>query len=180
QVVVGSDGNGTLTIPTTSRLSAGDAFIGFVGSGHLFLQGGGQFASASASMGSNTGASGIAVVDGLGSNWTNNGNLYVGDFGSGNLTVSNSALVQSGGIYSGYAGTGSITVDSGGALQSASFIRIGDTATGSGSLKLTGGGTAQSVNGSVAFAGGSGPVLVDGPNSRGISTGTLEAGWGGI
>src|SRR2546421_1669344 len=127
QVIVGSDGNGTLVIPAISRLSGGDASIGFVGTGTLLLQSGGRFSSASGSMGSNFGASGIAVVDGLNSNWSNRGNLYVGDFGSGDLTVSNSGLVHSGGIYSGYAGTGTISVDSGGLLQSDSFIRIGDT-----------------------------------------------------
>ena len=61
--------------------------IGFVGSGNLLVQSGGRFLSASASMGSNPGANGIAVVDGLGSNWTNTGNLHVGDFGNGDLTV---------------------------------------------------------------------------------------------
>jgi len=180
QVIVGSDGNGTLIIPAASRLSGGDTSIGFVGNGTLLLQNGGRFTTASASMGSNFSATGVALVDGINSNWSNSGNLYVGDFGSGDLTVSNNALVHSGGIYSGYAGAGSITVDSGGSLQSDSFIRIGDTATGDGSLKLTGGGIAQSVNGSIAFAGGSGSVLVDGFNSRWIVSGTLDAGLGGI
>ncbi|HEV8291420.1 MAG TPA: hypothetical protein VGP94_05835, partial [Tepidisphaeraceae bacterium] len=179
QVVVGADGDGTLTIPGTSRVGGGDAFIGFVGTGQLLVQSGGTFSSSSASLGSNSGANGNAVIDGAGSNWINSGNLYVGHFATGSLVISNSALVQSAGIYGGYAGNGSITVDSGGLLRSQTFIRIGDSASGAGTLNITGGGSADSVNGSVGFAGGTGSVVVDGNNSRWTISGTLEAGWGG-
>ena len=160
EVVIGAEGDGTLLVPSTSSFTGGDTSIGFVGTGHLLVQGGGKFTSSSGSLGSNPAASGIAVVDGIGSTWTNSGNLYVGDFGSGNLTVSTAASLVSGGIYSGYAGTGSITVDSGASLISSSFIRVGETATGTGTLRVTGGGTAQSVDGAIGFAGGSGRVIV--------------------
>src|SRR5215204_1501166 len=49
QVVVGADGDGTLTIPGASRLIGAEASIGFVGAGHLFIETGGRFATTSGS-----------------------------------------------------------------------------------------------------------------------------------
>ena len=103
------------------------------------------------------------------------GNLYVGDFGSGGLRVANSAIVQSGGIYSGYAGSGSIDVDGGGVLKSDSFIRIGETLNGQGTFNITAGGSAQSLSGVLGSNGGSGEVIIDGINSSWTISGTLEA-----
>ncbi len=180
QMVIGADGTGTLIVPGTSRISGADAFIGFSGTGHLLLQAGGKLDSNHTSIGTNTGADGSAVVDGLNSIWTNNLGMFVGDFGSGELTVSNFGFVRSEGIYGGFAGTGSIIVDSNATLNSSSFIRIGDTATGNGSLQITGGGSVASQNGSIAFAGGAGSVLVDGSGSNWLVTDALEAGWSGV
>ena len=58
----------------------------------------------------------MVTVDGAGSTWTNSGDLYVGNCGSGTLSISNGGSVSNAngyiGYYSGY--TGRVTVDGAG------------------------------------------------------------------
>jgi T5SS/PEP-CTERM-associated repeat protein len=116
-LVVGAEGNGTLSIPATSRVAAGDVSVGVVGNGHLFLQGGGIFTSnGTAIIGRGTGGEGTVVLDQSGTSWNNGGTLNVGLNGNGLLQVSGGAVVNGtgatvgGDAVSGAAGSGAVVL----------------------------------------------------------------------
>jgi T5SS/PEP-CTERM-associated repeat protein len=90
-------------------------------------------------------------VDGAGSTWTNGGALYVGNSGSGTLSVTNGGMVTSGNGLVGYApgSTGVVVVDgTGSTWTNGGTLYVGNS--GSGTLSVSGGGavtaTSLSVN----------------------------------
>ncbi len=71
-------------------------------------------------IGYNAGSSGLVTVNGTGSTWTNGSSLYVGDYGTGNLSITNGGSVTNSSFYSvnfiGYnsGSSGTVTVDGAG------------------------------------------------------------------
>lgn len=65
--------------------NSGDLFVGndFDGVGMLTVSGGGQLTNFNGFLGFDSSANGAVEVDGTGSTWTNNGNLYIGGTDSG-------------------------------------------------------------------------------------------------
>ena len=96
---------------------------------------------------------GVVVIDGVGSTWQNNGPLYVGHDGSGELHISGGGQLNDTWSIIGYASTatGLVTVDgAGSAWNNNTRLDIGDNSgnNGKGTLSITGGGivtTAQSL-----------------------------------
>ena len=53
-------------------------------------------------IGADPGSTGAVTVDGAGSTWTNSGDLYVGNSGTGTLTIRNGGTVSNGFGFIGY------------------------------------------------------------------------------
>ncbi len=171
-LTVGAGGTGTLTILEGNTVSSTDGIVGMA-----------------------VGAVGTVVVDGklglVSSNWTNSGNLTVGESGTGTLLVTNGGMVfnvdASLGVNAG--STGTATVDGAGSTwTSTGDLYVGDA--GHGTLTVSNGGTVVSDGVHIAGAAGSvGHVMVTGAGSSltgvtGIKvgesgTGTLAISAGG-
>lgn len=87
--VAGSTSNLYLGAEAIARTTAGPLYVGYSGTGNLFLQSGATFlSSAGAGLGINTDAIGNATVTGQDSDWTINFTpLVVGSFGTGTLNI---------------------------------------------------------------------------------------------
>ena len=153
KLTVGHRGNGTLTVEAGGEVSnATSGFIGF-----------------------NPGSTGIALVTGTGSKWTNSGNLHVGRRGNGTLTVEAGGVVSNTTGFIGFnpGSTGAATVTGAGSW----WTNSGDLYIGGNSSSVGGAGT-LSVNegGLVAVLGtaklwGEGVVNLDG---GALETGMLD------
>ena len=108
-----STSSGTVTVSGPASKYMGDIVVGGSGSGSLSITNGGSvIADFSCFLGDSSGSSGTATVDGIGSTWTNNEHLYVGNSGSGTLNITNGGLVTVGSTtYVAYAGTNTGTID---------------------------------------------------------------------
>lgn len=144
-LVVGNSGTGTLNATGASVVSSGSGSIGEWGTG-----------IGNANIGGGTGTS----------SWSNTGNLFVGNRGTGNLNITAGGSVdnQVGIVGNESTGSGSATV--GGGTGSSTWTNrahlvVGQS--GAGSLAITGGGTATNTVGYIAYdPGSSGDVTVGG------------------
>ncbi len=150
--------------------------VGYTGSGSLAISNGVQVNSLEGYLGHSAGSTGLAVVDGNGSTWTNTSSLRVGRFGSGTLNITNGGAVSSGtGLIGDYSGsTGVVTVDGNDSTWTSSgnlFVGM----DGSGTLNIINGG-AVDVQGDTYIArdfGSAGEIYFDGGV---LTTGSLLAG----
>lgn len=85
--------------PSLPWISSTDAKIGNTGLGTLTVSAGSVAHSDDVFLGYAVGASGSALVAGVGSQWNNSGNLYVGYEGTGDLTVLNGGSVSTPTLY---------------------------------------------------------------------------------
>ena len=141
--------NGTVTVTgsgSTWNLHDNSAlYVGYGGSGLLFVKGGGTLVTGGQA-GTFFGnvligyqATGIATVDGAGSTWTNSGGtISIGVASSGPLIVSNGAAVSSGSIQLGPSGGSGALVINTGATVSTDVVDIGGAFGGSGTLTIGG------------------------------------------
>ena len=179
EVFVGSSGTGTLNINSSGRVDTGsDAWVGnLAGSnGTANIDGTGSMWNISGNLAvgneatgtlnitasgqvrrnkrglsaMSSGSTGTANVDGLGSQWSNSGDLIIGNAGSGTLHISGGGRVGNTSSYiGGYfgstnPGTGEVTVTGAGSLWTNSGeVNVGFG--GDGSLDITDGGRVDSV-----------------------------------
>ena len=117
--------------------------MGYYGTGNVYVSSGGSLGPDNSDyIGYEAGSSGTATVSGTGSSWTTY-YMYVGQSGSGSLTVSNGGLVE---VYSNtgfYVGTnstanGTVTIGNGGTIM-AYQTYIGNS--GVGTMNVVNGGT---------------------------------------
>src|SRR5436305_2172341 len=97
---------GTLSVSGAGNLQdAGAMNVGQGGSGTLNITEGGIVSDLAATIGAGSGSTGVALVDGAGSTWSNDGGITVGGNAkaTGTLTISNGGSMSSGG-----SGAGSI------------------------------------------------------------------------
>ena len=109
--------------------TAGNFYVGDAANGTLLVNGSGEVFSGVGYIGNQTGVTGEVSVygsfDGVGSTWTNHGDLYVGNAGNGTLNVFERGIVNSdGNLYVGNAGTGSLNILDGGAVTSGAYDTI--------------------------------------------------------
>jgi T5SS/PEP-CTERM-associated repeat protein len=142
--------NVTINLDLTGSPNGNGALgAGFNSAGSLTIQDGIKVNSTDAFIGYNSGSTGTATVTGTGSTWTNNG-LYVGNFGSGTLSITNGGTVST--AWFGYVGynpgsRGLVAVDgAGSAWNNGDSLDVGYS--GSGTLSIAGGGgvTATSIS----------------------------------
>jgi T5SS/PEP-CTERM-associated repeat protein len=173
----GSDG--TMIIDGAGSVLQGGVGIGYSGEGTLTVTNGGIITNGGGPIGSDAGGSGTVIVDGPGSSWggsssSNSSNLYVGNEGTGILTITNGAAVANDEAYLGTGMGGGATVSVAGESAiwtSNGCLKIGDKGTGT--LTVTSGAAVVSHEGYI-WAGG---MTVDGPGSTWtINSGDLHVG----
>ncbi|WP_246697186.1 autotransporter domain-containing protein [Rhizobium sp. WYCCWR 11146] len=150
----------------------------------LIIRNGGAVSNDIGVLGVDPGASGTVTVTGAGSTWTNADDLYIGNEGTGTLTIENGGAVDNINGYIGYfsaAASGTVTVTgSGSTWTNSQDLTIGDS--GAGTLIISNGGTVNSASGYISNDSTAiGEVIVTGPNSvwsnsTEVSVGTAGAG----
>lgn len=173
--LAGSTGTATIEGPGSVWNSSGfntmsaDIVIGDAGHGVLNIRQGGQVVNdyAFGVIGDNAGAMGEVLVDGVGSQWLIGRDLYVGDDGTGTLTIVNGGAVTNAGtsIGDGATGVGTVIVDGVDSIWSPLGMTLGSF--GNGTLEVRNGGTVDS--GDIYMANGQGSnaeATVNGPGSR--------------
>ena len=177
--IVTVDGVGS-TWTNTSYL-----YIGYGGNGTLSISHGGCVNSTGTSnyIGNSSVSMGVVKVDGAGSTWANNGgSLYVGEQGSGTLSITHGGSVTSGNACIGdsYASTGTVIVDGTGSTwinNATGGIIVGNR--GKGTLLITNGGSVSGPGYIGNNSGSTGAVTVDGTGSTWTNTSYLYIGYGG-
>lgn len=208
--IADSGGTSTLTLDGNgSRMIANgtSATIGGQGDGTMIVQNAADavFSGASVSLGEKNGANGTLTVQG-GYSTMSAGSLSVGGYGTGTLTVQDSASLSTGANISlgeqtpgtgtatidnasvtdagtltiGGYGTGTLTIQNGGSLNvQGNDITLGEQNTGNGTLNLSGSGSTLTFNGDMTIGkSGSGTFAVSGGASFTGSAMTLASGSG--
>lgn len=163
----GSKGALTLT-DADSGLKGGDLYIGNGGGGEFSMFAGTSAQTTSSALGLNTGSSGTATIVGADTNWAITGSLSVGTGGTGDMTISDGAVVSAtGDISIGRQASGSGTLLVSGEnsqLTTAANLFVGFS--GAGDATVNDGGTMSADRIILGFdAGSSGTLVVDGANS---------------
>lgn len=156
--VVGREGSGSLRIESGGHVSS----VGLPARGHL----------GRSYLGFASGSNGEATVTGVGSQWTNTDNLYVGNSGNGTLRIESGGQVSDRLAYIGYASgaTGDATVAGASSLW-ANYGNLYVGYEGSGMLRIEGGGQVNNQWAQIGSAYGStGAAIVTGAGSRWINS----------
>ncbi len=177
--IAGSTGMVTVTGAGSTWNNSTSLTVGESGTGALTIQDGGHVSNLHAGfIGANTGSSGMAIVSGTGSTWTNTTNLRVGHFGTGTLRIEAGGHVSNlhsvVGDFSGSNGTAIVSGAGSTWTNSANFIVAHST---TGTLTIEAGGAVSNVNGYIGLEIGSiGLVTVTGAGSQWQNTGSLFVG----
>src|SRR5690606_25701610 len=152
---------GTLTVNDansllTHRAPAGDFSIGWNGTGTLVVEAGGTVDSAgNAHLGQEAGSRGDASVAGADSAWVMDGELIVGNGGTGSLDITDGARVENtlgwigGRAGGGTTGAGTVTVRGAGSTWiNTGYLTVGASAAGS--LLIEDGGRVESANAAIS------------------------------
>jgi T5SS/PEP-CTERM-associated repeat protein len=84
---------GTATVDVSAASGNGDLGVGYTSAATLTIKNGAVVYSGNGYLGYKSGSQGMAVMDGTGSTWTMSNNLYVGNSGSGTLTITGGGAV---------------------------------------------------------------------------------------
>ena len=212
-----SGAKGTVTVDGTGSTwaNSGDLNVGSSGEGLLKILAGGVVTNGSgtgsgsgvggvvgavgdAYMGKNKGSSGTVTVNGVGSSWTDSGNLYIGDFGNGTLNIQAGGVVSDVNGFLGYGhsvisngvsstivpSNGTVTVTGAGSQWNNTHLYVGNL--GNGSLSISAGGVVKVIDSAGGFSNitssigtlseGNGTVTVDGKDSRWVNSGGVAIG----
>ena len=181
-----ANNNAVLVTGVGSVWSNGDVTIGCFGfSNSLTISSGGQVFGSNSYVGSLTNASrgnSVLVTD-AGSVWSNNGSLYIGQYGAGNsMTISNGGQVVNGTGYIGFDGeatNNSVWVTGAGSVwNNTNDLYVGWFGA-NGKLVITNGGQVLDAAGHIGMAGSNNLVLVSGANSLWGNTDPLYVGQSG-
>jgi fibronectin-binding autotransporter adhesin len=162
---------------------SGQMYLGNLGRGTLQISSQGYVQTLSdASVGVQGSGIGEATITGAGSTWDiPHSGLFVGNIGSGTLTIASGGLAHSKEGYVGQAGgsVGEANIDGTGSKWTVDDkLYVGGA--GSGTLRVTGGGLVTDVTGYVCNANGpTCSATVDGTGSTWTSTGGLYVGYDG-
>jgi T5SS/PEP-CTERM-associated repeat protein len=159
---VGRLGDGTLRIINGATL---ESDRGYIGGYDGFVPSGTEFGK------------GAVTVGGVGSTWTNGGELYVGYRGDGTLSITGGAMANN--VWNGYIGnvdgTGIVTVQGVGSYwNNDGTLYVGYS--GEGTLNITDGAIVRNRSGYLGYEYVSGTVNVQGEGSCLINNGSLYMG----
>ena len=173
--------NGTLSLPSGSVI-----LVGSGGTGTVFvLNGGTADASGELVLGTSAGSSGTLTISDVGSTWTDDANVSIGEAGAGTLEVLAGGLLVTGTDGNGLSaslgtqstGSGVANIQ-GGDWKANGSILIG--AAGTGSLQLSQAGTVESGDATIGSgAGSSGTASVTDGGSHWTISGDLTVGSNG-
>ena len=147
-LTVGNYGTGTLAISGGATVTDGNAYVGY-----------GTTTTVSGPPTTVVPSNGTVTVSGNGSQWTNSGTLYVGESGTGSLTITSTDE-------HGFFNTGGASVSSANGV-------IGDKADSTGTVTVTGQGSSWTIQGSQGFHPSGGNLTV---GNAGTGTLTVESG----
>jgi T5SS/PEP-CTERM-associated repeat protein len=145
---------------------------GYKGTGSLRVAEGITVASAGGYLGYRSGATGMATITGAGSKWTNSGSLYVGYYGSGELSIEAGGQVSN---FTGYLTGAVIVTGAGSKWTNNGSLNIGNL--GSGVLAIAAGGQVSSTNGFLGY-GSQSTATVTGAGSKWTNSSNLYVGFG--
>jgi outer membrane autotransporter protein len=184
----GSTGTTTVTGSGSTLLSDGIVNVGYRGEGTLTVSDGATLTDVSgAYIGREAGSEGTAIVTGSGSSWSSGGEIRVGGAGTGTLTVSNGASVETGTSTSATIGTSAgsngtlIVSGSGSSFETDAFLYAGLSGSGtSGTIRVEDGGSLTASYSALAGGVGTkGTAVVTGSGSSWISDTYLFVGING-
>ena len=175
------DSRGCVTVSGAGSrwINNGELMVGSSGNGMLTVSDGGRVSNTDGYIGGSRNAAGSVTVSGSGSKWQSSRGIYVGDFGEGTMTVSDGGQVSNGG-WNSWIGhysnsTGSVTVSGAGSTwDNGLSLSIGGY--GAGTLKITNGARVTCYNGNIGYGSTStGTVTVSGAGSAWNNTSSLMA-----
>jgi len=147
--VIGRDSGATGSLMVTgagSLSSSYELFIGYDGQGNVAVNDAGQLITIDSFIGANTGSNGMVLVEGEGSEWMNQLNMYIGSnslpgSGNGQLHVLNGGVVNTITAYVGgeIGSTGTVIVNGTGSSFNVSGIETIVGQKGEGFIEVTGG-----------------------------------------
>ncbi|HBT33710.1 MAG TPA: hypothetical protein DEB15_13250, partial [Pusillimonas sp.] len=185
----GSIGTVIVDGPTSQWGSSSPSFnltVGESGTGTLAVSNGGKVSNTTSplptSVGKNSGSIGLITIDGVGSSLTHTlAGMIIGDFGTGTLEIRNGGLAENTFALVGRAagGSGSVTVTgSGSAWNNGTGLRIGDFGTGTLSIENDGVVSVGSGTGSLSLgrAGGNGTLNIGNGATAGVLNATSVSG----
>jgi fibronectin-binding autotransporter adhesin len=160
--------------------------IGNTSAGTLTVDGGSDLLSQYGYIGNGGTATGVVIVSGAGSTWTNSRHIYVGYSGSGTFSIAaGGAVTNSSSSYSSFIGynsgsTGMATVsDTGSKWTSSGTLSIGYG--GSGTLTVANGGSVSNTFGFLSYnTSSTGLASISGTGSTWTNNGTLSIGFRGV
>lgn len=164
-----------------SIASVGSLFVGVGNGANLTIDS--DLASLESTLGYNAGSIGTISI-GIGANWINTGNAYVGNNGAGNVYLGSSASATIGELYlgAGSTGAGTVSVGFGSTLDVTGTTYVGYAGGGGdGTLTVNTGSDVTSGYAVVADGiGSTGLVTIDGSGSTWDVTDNLVVGGGGV
>jgi len=174
-----STGSVTITGDGSEWINNGDLNVGDSGSGELNIEDGGKVSNTHSHIGRKAGSTGTVTVAGEGSEWSNTGTLNVGHSGAGELTIKGGGKVSSyySRIGNGSSSTGTVTVTGEGSkwINSGGVFTVGTRGTGE--LTIEDGGMVSNVHGYIGnFLGSTGTVTVTGEGTAWSNDGNLYVG----
>jgi T5SS/PEP-CTERM-associated repeat protein len=176
---------GTLSVSGTGTLQGGGAIdIGENGSGTLNITKGGTVSDSDATVGTGSGSTGTALVDGPGSTWSHDGAITIGENAkaTGTLTISNGGTMSTGGTGAGSiighnpTSSGTVNVTGAGSTWINSAALTLSDAGGVGILNIVDGGVVSSGDSILGTFSGGGTVTLNGTGSTWTITGDLSVG----
>ncbi len=175
-IATGTGSQGAFILGTTGTVHAGAIGVGQAAgaSGYAYIGGVWMNTAQNAtSVIGNNGGSGTMIVASTGT-FSTIGNLYIGNTGTGLLTVGQGGFMKNRIGYFGYAANGSGSASIAGFWENTDTLAIGQNATGSGELAITQTGTVISVT---TYVGNNGKGVA---NVAGLwQTGSLTVGQAG-
>ncbi|MBD9357024.1 hypothetical protein [Methylomonas albis] len=159
-------GNHSLTLLRHAKVSAGNRplILGETGYARLLVKGASTLDSVSAVIGDGWGSTAEMTVQGLGSKWTNRGNMNIGTHGKATLNIldSGSVISKSTSIGNG----GKVTIDGlGSSWTNSDYLNVGYL--GEGTLSVTNGGALNSGRSTIGDGTGhTSLVTIDGTGSK--------------
>ncbi|HHH1370360.1 TPA: autotransporter outer membrane beta-barrel domain-containing protein [Yersinia enterocolitica] len=186
QAAVTIDGGDTVSVPDTQSSPwniTGDLTIGDNGAGTLnIIDVGSVTNSGNAFIGHQVGSSGLVNITGLGSSWTQTGStqLFIGDRGTGALTITDGGILSSGSggtfIGSESGSLGIVTVSgTGSKWMTGGYIIVGNSGTGI--LSILDGGAVYSQTSQIGSdIGSSGTTAISGASSLWNVSGNVTVG----
>ena len=180
-----STGSGVATIDGAGSqwTNSSALFVGDQGTGTLHVTSGGHVTSTGGIVGRDNGALvGTVNVNGVGSTWSNSGDLTLGDAGTGIVNISSSGSVDNADASVGHSatGVGEINVLGGGTIWTTrGTLRIGDA--GQGKANVTTGAVATALAAEIGSgSSGNGEANITGDGSLWQVGTTLDVGIAGL